>query len=569
MKTLPGRAWQARCPAGYGCAVPPTTVSTSVRVSLREKFLGVVAVGAVVVSACGSASPPADRNASAAVNAPRLESVVGSIRQMEQQTGSDSLEGVAWSLTDTNTLPADWIVQTHECFGAEVCDNQVQQDHLTSTIRDIVASGEQLVDLSGLAHFPDGGFLDAIVDGARQADEAGRRPLIRLLWGNTPGFDIGNRQLATLQQTIQTAAPNLNVVVATMATTPVVNGYEWNHSKIVAADGRVAFVSGINMWTNDYLRSDSPVTDVGAIVEGPAASMAQQFMSAQWRHVCSNLGTGLSYTNNIAPSSPPGGCPSGAGVPTVAGSGSTPILAIGRLGYQTDGRTFGRNSQRTVPVFDALSAQCVLPPVPNTNNGDPGWDGRNPSDTAIRALIATATTDVVISGQDLTFPCGIQSEDIRLFEALADRIVAGVPVTIMVSNPNAKPSGRVGILEPEGSYSAGDVTRIQSLLAKYVKQRVGAAQASTLVCEYLSVAPLRVNESATWPGQTGAKGEPALHTKLYMVDSEAFYVGSQNLYPNQLTEFGMIIEDSAAASQLRASLVDPMVRYSMAAKAAC
>jgi phosphatidylserine/phosphatidylglycerophosphate/cardiolipin synthase-like enzyme len=527
-----------------------------------------VAAGLLFTS-CGGSQSTKSRDASSTSTPPRLESVIDSIRSMEQQTGSDSLENVAWSLSGTNTLPANWIVQTHGCFGATVCDSSVQQELMTSTIGDIVANGEQLVDLSGLAHFPDGGFLDAIVEGARRADSAGRRPVIRMLWGNTPGFDIGNRELFELQSMIQAAAPNLEIVVVTMATTPVLNGYEWNHSKIVAADGRVAFVSGINMWANDYLRSDSPVTDVGVIVEGPAAAAAQEFLSAQWRHVCANLGTGFSYTNNMAPASPPGGCPSGVSVPTPTGSGSTPILAIGRLGYQTDGKTFARNAQRTVPMAKALTAQCLLPPQPNPNNGDPGWDGRNPSDTAIRALLATATQDIVLSGQDVIFKCGIQSEDIRLFETLADRLIAGVSVTIVVSNPNAKPSGTVGILKPEGSYSGPDAAALQGLLRRYVADRVGSVSAADLTCKLLSVAPLRVNETASWPGQSGAKGEPGLHTKLYMVDSEAFYVGSQNLYPNQLTEFGYMIDDADAAGQVRSSLLDPILRYSLPAKVGC
>ena len=34
------------------------------------------------------------------------------------------------------------------------------------------------------------------------------------------------------------------------------------------------------------------------------------------------------------------------------------------------------------------------------------------------------------------------------------------------------------------------------------------------------------------------------HTKFWMVDDAAFYLGSQNLYPNNLAEWGMIIDDA-------------------------
>lgn len=532
------------------------------------KCIALVCFMAVLIVGCSQSGTTGERSA-AGVATPHIDAAMAAMRTMESTTGSDSLEGVAWSFSDTDSLPDGWLVQTHSCFGATICDNTAEQARLTNAIRDIVASGVQLVDLSGLAKLPDGGFRAAIVEGVRRLQASDRRPTIRLLWGNTPGYDIGNTKLRAFHSELQSAAPDLDIVVATSSTTPVLNGYQWNHSKIVAADGRRAFVSGINMWTNDYLRADSPVTDVGMIIDGPAAAAAQRFLSAQWREVCANLGSGLSYVNNIAPSAPEGGCPSTVTVPSPPGDGSIPVLAVGRLGYTTDGKTFARNPTRTVPLATALSAQCLVPPQPNPNNGDPGWDGRNPSDTAIRALIGSAKDNVLISGQDLVFSCGIRSEDIRLFEVIADRIVNGVAVTIIVSNPDAKPSGSIGILEPEGSYAGPDVPALRALIVKYVAAKVGAKSASDMSCRLLTVAPLRVNASAMWPGQTGSKGQPGLHTKLYMVDDEAFYIGSQNLYPNQLAEFGYIVEDRDATMQIKQSLVDPMVEWSSAAKAGC
>jgi phosphatidylserine/phosphatidylglycerophosphate/cardiolipin synthase-like enzyme len=44
-------------------------------------------------------------------------------------------------------------------------------------------------------------------------------------------------------------------------------------------------------------------------------------------------------------------------------------------------------------------------------------------------------------------------------------------------------------------------------------------------------------------GRHGANGQPfSNHAKLVAVDDEAFYIGSQNLYPGRFQELGVIVE---------------------------
>ena len=68
--------------------------------------------------------------------------------------------------------------------------------------------------------------------------------------------------------------------------------------------------------------------------------------------------------------------------------------------------------------------------------------------------------------------------------------------------------------------------------------------------------------STAWPASgtstwaTG--GAPGNHAKLVMVDDVAFHVGSQNLYPAGLTEYGFIVDDAAAAAALDASYWQPL-----------
>jgi hypothetical protein len=50
-----------------------------------------------------------------------------------------------------------------------------------------------------------------------------------------------------------------------------------------------------------------------------------------------------------------------------------------------------------------------------------------------------------------------------------------------------------------------------------------------------------------------------------MVDRRYFYIGSDNLYPVDLQEFGYTVDDRAAAQELRRIYWEPLWRWSKAA----
>jgi hypothetical protein len=59
-------------------------------------------------------------------------------------------------------------------------------------------------------------------------------------------------------------------------------------------------------------------------------------------------------------------------------------------------------------------------------------------------------------------------------------------------------------------------------------------------------------------GATWANGQPfSNHAKLVAVDDEAFYIGSQNLYPGRLHELGVIVENRDAANELNFTYLRP------------
>ena len=70
----------------------------------------------------------------------------------------------------------------------------------------------------------------------------------------------------------------------------------------------------------------------------------------------------------------------------------------------------------------------------------------------------------------------------------------------------------------------------------------------------MHLAPLRFGPDASWPGgKTFAN-----HAKFWMVDGRVFYIGSDNMYPVNLQEFGYIVDDQKARRTAR-RLLDAVV----------
>ena len=82
----------------------------------------------------------------------------------------------------------------------------------------------------------------------------------------------------------------------------------------------------------------------------------------------------------------------------------------------------------------------------------------------------------------------------------------------------------------------------------------GYHAARDAVCRHVSLAYFRnVAGKSTW-----ADGHLfGSHDKVVSVDDQAFYIGSENLYPARLQEFGLIVEDRQAAMTLQSRALTP------------
>ncbi|MFG2296153.1 phospholipase [Streptomyces sp. NPDC048603] len=535
------------------------------------------ATGALAAPA-GPTGPAAGAPSSGAT--PYLDAVEQTLRQV-----SPGLEGSVWERTAGNRLDAstpggaDWLLQTPGCWGDPACADRPGTRRLLEKTTENISRARRSVDISTLAPFPDGAFQDAIVAGLKRSAESGNRLEVRILVGAAPLYHstvIPSRYRDELVDRLgPAAARNITLNVASMTTSKT--AFSWNHSKLLVVDGTSVITGGINNWKGDYLDTAHPVADVDLALTGPAAGSASAYLDTLWDWTCRNKsnwasvwfassnGAGCMPTlpRDTAPAN--GGQDQGAGAApgtgTGAGSGSgsgsgegVPVVAVGGLGVGIKDRD---PSSRFAPALPtAPDTKCVVGLHDNTN-ADRDYDTVNPEESALRSLIAAAENHIEISQQDMNATCPpLPRYDIRLYDTLAAKLAGGVKVRVVVSDPANR--GAVG----SGGYSQiKSLNEISDVLRARLTALTGDPKAArTAMCSNLQLATFRASDRPTW-----ADGHPyAQHHKLVSVDGSAFYIGSKNLYPSWLQDFGYVVESPAAAAQLDGDLLAPQWRHSKA-----
>ncbi|RSS61170.1 phospholipase [Streptomyces sp. WAC06614] len=502
---------------------------------------------------------PAAAAAPSPAATPYLDAVEQTLRQV-----SPGLEGSVWERTAGNRLDAstpggaDWLLQTPGCWGDATCAERPGTERLLGKMRQNISQARRSVDISTLAPFPDGAFQDAIVAGLKASAESGHRLDVRILVGAAPVYHatvVPSKYRDELVAKLGPAAGNINLNVASMTTSKT--AFSWNHSKLLVVDGISVVTGGINNWKGDYLQTAHPVADVDLALTGPAAGSAGAYLDALWNWTCTNRS---SWTSVWFASSNGANCMPTLPRDTAAAGGAqgpgagVPVVAVGGLGVGVKDRD---PASKFAPVLPTASdTKCVVGLHDNTN-ADRDYDTVNPEESALRSLVAGATRHVEISQQDMNATCPpLPRYDIRLYDTLAAKLAAGVKVRIVVSDPANR--GAVG----SGGYSQiKSLNEISDVLRNRLTLLTGdAGKASGAMCSNLQLATFRSSDRPTW-----ADGHPyAQHHKLVSVDGSAFYIGSKNLYPSWLQDFGYVVESPAAAGQLDAGLLSPQWTYSQA-----
>jgi phosphatidylserine/phosphatidylglycerophosphate/cardiolipin synthase-like enzyme len=490
---------------------------------------------------------------------PYLDFVARTLRD-----SSPGTEGKIWWVSNHSVLPPSWLLQTPNCWEQLQCSQPPpggeafvkRMAHLISTARESVDIAELYQGptfTSFIEGGPEGAFLKAIVEGLRvgHKDHPEQEPVVRVMIGK---FPVGFYSAADWARNLQDRVGSwLKVQSASMRTELT----SWNHAKVLDVDGREAIVGGMNYWNSDYLHTANPTNDLSLEVEGRAATEVSRYDDVVWSWTCdhrSGFHTDVTLLNlpdcvKVAKTQPT--------LPT----GTVSMMVLGHLGngIAVPGEPYDRESHPfDRPLLHGNSNACnsVIGRDSSDTNNSRSYEYRNPGEPALRALIQRAERSIFISQQDLLscLPSTIAPTealfDERLVAILAGKIVAGVPIRIVLS------------AGPYPGYSTGfKLTDVATVLQYAVATGgVPLAQARTMVCQDVGLATLRNGPLPTWQN-----GKPfSNHAKLVAVDDEAFYIGSQNLYPGRLQELGVIVENRDAAKELDFAYLHPMWDWSQA-----
>ena len=190
-------------------------------------------------------------------------------------------------------------------------------------------------------------------------------------------------------------------------------------------------------------------------------------------------------------------------------------------------------------------------------------DFANQSELARDLMLGAAQSDIRIVQQDLGFSLG--RSDTLFPESTIDRLVDFLrrrdgDIYIVLSN--------LGAVGKSGSTYSNDVS-LQTLahhLRESVQRRFeardpevalpdphGPRSGERAACaSELHLAPFRFGPDDRWPDRQPI----ATHAKFWMVDSRVFYIGSDNMYPVNLQEFGYIVDDAQGGAAGDRRLLD-------------
>jgi phosphatidylserine/phosphatidylglycerophosphate/cardiolipin synthase-like enzyme len=396
----------------------------------------------------------------------------------------------------------------------------------------IIEAG-QAVDITALQPAPDFRFLAALRNAVTMLARSRRAVTVRVLIGQYPPGTDAKAFLAELVRDAKSVpGARLTVYAAAMRSCTgslVCGSFSWNHAKIVAVDGKSVLVGGHNMWSDDYLL-DQPVHDISMQVQGSAAIDAHHYADKLWDFVCDH---------------------------------DDPFHAVSAFAYRSGDADISSGCLETIqlPPQPAPSASGI----PMLASGRVGAgitsDFANQDDLARDLIFGAARHDILASQQDIAFaePGKIETLYPELtLKAWAEFMLAGRgDVFLVVSNVGAEGRSKIG-------YSNGvalEAVAEKMLAVAQAQSALPAPELIDLLCRRFHLAPIRFGPDATWP-----EGPPiGNHAKFWMVDDRYFYFGSDNLYPIDLQEFGYIVDDRAAAAELRRRYWEPLWRWSRAA----
>jgi phosphatidylserine/phosphatidylglycerophosphate/cardiolipin synthase-like enzyme len=406
-----------------------------------------------------------------------------------------------------------------------------QSDAVIDRFYQPVIDAQQAVDITLLQPVPDVRFLAGLRDAVTMLARSHRAVTIRVLVGQFPpaGADAKGFLGELVRDAKAVPGSRLTVYAAAMRSCSaniLCRSLSWNHAKIVAVDGQTAIVGGHNLWSEDYL-IDQPIHDVSMQIKGSAVLDAHHYADELWKWVCDH---------------------------------DDPISATSMYVYRSGGGAIGSGCLPKIQLSSQPSGSVSGVPVLATARLGSGItdDFANQDDLARDLIFGAARRNILVAQQDVAF---LQPGELAplypelTLKAWVDFMLAGRgDVYLVLSSDGAE--GR-----SKSTYSNGvKLSAVADKMLEVAQAHSTLPQAALvdLLCRHFHLAPFRFGPDATWPG----KHPIGNHGKFWMVDDRYFYLGSDNLYPVDLQEFGYILDDRAAAAELRQNYWNPLWRWS-------
>lgn len=376
-------------------------------------------------------------------------------------------------------------------------------------IYDVLKSAKHEIVIASLNPFTDG-YLATIRNAITLLNERARagemEPIsVRVVLG------LGNvaRYLDEITRDIQ-GDPKIRVSVGTYGGPP----WSWNHAKLIAVDGREAIVGG-HIWSAEEYNQTAPVHDVSMRVSGGAATSAVHFFDYLWDYAKAH---GTIKTVGDA---------DGSKYEPTGGEGDVPIIAVGATG-----------GVALNPASDSAS------------------------DSAIFSLIDSAKKVVRIDQQDLV-SIPIQSHGLNIPQHISNDLLEHISLALL------REVDVYLLLSETYWWNGWTLSQVSNEIRKYLLENMESISAAhdlprpgadfditAMLCKKLHIAGAR----------DGVGALVANHAKVVIADDDAFYMGSQNLYPGgladplitQLAEFGYIVDDEATTQRFIRSFWEPV-----------
>ena len=463
---------------------------------------------------------------------------------------------------------------------------------LLDSITEVIGNATQILDLTFLYNphpmgdsFPDGDFQTAISKGFETLISSSRRPSIRILFGvplmafwrhmkypvinpvtGPSHHDLMAAEKTWLQKTIEATKKYNTIDMKCPILLAHGKSTSWNHTKIIVADDKIAITGGHNFWDDDYLGAP-PTHDVSGVFEGPTAKAARLFCDKLWTQTAGSFSLieGQFAADSAFKRQPQ---TLNTGTP-----GHLEMLSLGRLGKGLANFSISSNASVTARIVALCKAKETIRISQQslralTLPGAPPMYDFYTCLAIVRAVRAGVNVKVVLSGQ---FGKGYGGEAQKVLEFL--QLLYLLDVLPADDWRNIPRRGKQNEYYSAKCHAAPQREDING----WVDLAAGAGQKPTPIVKEQRFDFKLLSDKRRVYAELNRKlklatlynsdnSQSSNHSKVYIIDEDCFYVGSDNMYPSLdlegLQEFGYLIEDQKETKKFQTDYWDKLWEYS-------